>query len=43
MLGEFNAVAATITASTIPEPSVGTLLLLGGGALALIRARRNRE
>jgi len=43
MLGDFNAVAATITASTIPEPSVGTLLLLGVGALALIRARRDRE
>jgi hypothetical protein len=43
MLGEFNADAATITASTIPEPSVGTLLLLGVGALALIRARRDRE
>jgi hypothetical protein len=43
MLGEFDANAATITASTVPEPSVGALLLLGGGALALIRARRNRE
>jgi len=43
ILGEFDATAATITASTVPEPSVGALLLLGGGALALIRARRNRE
>lgn len=43
MLGEFDQNANTITASAIPEPSVGALLLLGGGALALIRARRNRE
>jgi hypothetical protein len=41
MLGNFNEVASTITA--VPEPSVGSLLLLGGSALALIRARRNRE
>jgi hypothetical protein len=43
MLGDYNVDAGTITASTVPEPSVGALLLLGGGALALIRARRNRE
>jgi len=42
MLGYFNA-DSTMTASSVPEPSVGALLLLGGGALALIRARRNRE
>jgi hypothetical protein len=42
MLGYFNA-DNTMTATTVPEPSVGALLLLGGGALALIRARRNRE
>ena len=43
MLGDYNVDAGTITASTVPEPSVGALLLLGGSALALIRARRNRE
>jgi hypothetical protein len=43
MLGDYNVAAGTITASVIPEPSVGALLLLGGGALALIRARRTRE
>jgi hypothetical protein len=41
MLGNFNEISPTLTA--VPEPSVGALLLLGGGALALIRARRNRE
>jgi hypothetical protein len=43
LLGNYNVEAGTITASSVPEPSVGALLLLGGGALALIRARRNRE
>jgi hypothetical protein len=43
MLGNFNEVASTITITAVPEPSVGSLLLLGGSALALIRARRNRE
>jgi len=43
LLGNYNVEAGTITASSVPEPSVGALLLLGGSALALIRARRNRE
>jgi hypothetical protein len=41
MLGDLNG--QTITASSVPEPSVSALLLVGGGALALIGARRNRE
>ncbi len=42
--GAFNpSWAATITASAVPEPSTSTMLILGGGLLALSQIRRRRR